>query len=157
MSKVWTSEELARECKNCELASADRIRSQAETIRQLRAKIAQLNKDSDCRERVIRGLKQALRFACLKRDENSRALELKSKALHTFYRIASLQQIELREIGDRLEVLFGNVDGTFSPPGVTEIYKLARKPRVGGCDGCKLYPSASTIEESSAVAKGESC
>lgn len=155
MSKVWTSAELARECKNCERASADRIRYQAETIRKLREKISQLNRDSICRERVIRGLKHAVLMACQKRDDQASALEMKSKAMHTFYRIASLQQIELREIGDRLEVLFGQIDGTFSPPGVTEIYKLARKPRVGWCDGCKLYPSASTIEESSAVAKEE--
>lgn len=63
MSKVWTSEELARECKNCEVASAGRIRSQAETIRKLRETIAQMNNDSVCRERVIRGLKQALRIS----------------------------------------------------------------------------------------------
>lgn len=155
MSKVWTSEELARECKNCEVASAGRIRSQAETIRQLREKIAQLNRDSICRERVIRGLKHAVKMACTKRDDQARALDMKSKALHTFYRLATLQQIDLREIGDRLEVLFGQIDGTFSPPGVTEIYNIARKPRVGGCDGCKLYPPASTIKESLEVAEEE--
>lgn len=45
MSKVWTSEELARECKNCEVASAGRIRSQAETISQLRETIALMSRE----------------------------------------------------------------------------------------------------------------
>lgn len=105
MSKVWTSEELARECKNCEVASAARIRSQAETIRKLREKIAQLNRDSIRRERAIRGLKHAVRMVCLKRDDQARSM---------------------KEIGDRLEVLFWNTDGFFSPPAVTEIYRIAR-------------------------------
>ena len=51
MSKVWTSSELARECKNCEVASAGRIRSQAETIRKLRETIALMSRElSNMRE-----------------------------------------------------------------------------------------------------------
>ena len=51
MSRVWTSEELARECKNCEVASAGRIRSQAETIRKLRETIALMSRErSNMRE-----------------------------------------------------------------------------------------------------------
>ena len=45
MSRFWTSEELARECKNCEVASAGRIRSQAETISQLRETIALMSRE----------------------------------------------------------------------------------------------------------------
>ena len=70
MSRVWTSDALARECKNCEVARAFRIRSQAETIRKLRDKIAQLNRDSICRERVILGLKHAVLILCQKRDDH---------------------------------------------------------------------------------------
>ena len=33
---------------------------------------------------------------------------------------------DLREIGDRLVYFFRNIDGTFSPPCVTEIYEIAR-------------------------------
>lgn len=55
MSKVWTSEELARECKNCEVASAGRIRSQAETISQLRETIALMSRErSKMREALLR-------------------------------------------------------------------------------------------------------
>ena len=71
MSKVWTSEELARECKNCEVASAARIRSQAEMIRKLREKIAQLNRESICRELEIRGLKHSVLMLCQKRYDKS--------------------------------------------------------------------------------------
>lgn len=112
MSKVWTSEELARECKNCEVASAGRIRSQAETIRQLRETIAQMRKERSMfvresirHERAILGLKHAVRMVCKKRDDQASAM---------------------KEIGDRLEVFFGQIDGTFSPPCVTGVYRIAR-------------------------------